>query len=644
MIAPPVDRLSSPAAAGLRVDDHELIARQMRHGLGDPWLATRPQGAGAVVKFIGPAEGQSAPRDFDEHVKRLMRVTSPNLVTLRGGGVFQGWLYVITEAVEARTFDDWLVGQRESGAPVPAGVALHLFDSLCGALQGAHRQGVAHGALSPSTVLLRALSPGAYHAWVLDLGLGRWLRDASTVAAVNPPPVAYLAPEQDAGGDGTVRSDVFSLALLLVELLCGTAAPGCGPRETFARGVPRLHKTLPAVLKGLRPDVHEDFWTTLASALHPDAAQRPESAQQLKSRVRAAAQNAGLWRDTPEPAPEPPAPRADGGSSQPAKSRDEAVPEGWQHSERVRVDPNAIRALMAQSQVPRRKTVAPAAPEPTPSAPPPPTAPAITPPPATIPMPAVAAPEAERTDAAIALPDGPPSFSDLPDDDYQGTVRRPSLHESSTVAAPMAPRRPTQPSPPARPTPAPPQAKPAAPASRLRSQTRSIQEEDRSAFQTLPASRGFGEVAPIEGHPGATMKVMRVSVPGLPTAIPDELEDTTLSDPPPPRASAPVESTVALYAPPGDPPDFDKHTRAASPQQRPMTMPPASYAPPASFAPPAAVRATVRAPMGAAPFVLKPPDAPQSPRPSRWWIAPAVLVAALLVAALAWWVALPNSP
>lgn len=639
-----MDRLSSPAAAGLRVDDHELIARQARHGLGEPWLATRPQGAGAVVKFIGPTEGHSAPRDFDEHVKRLMRVTSPNLVTLRGGGVFHGWLYVITEAVEARTLDDWLIGQRETGAPTPAGVALHLFDSLCGALQGAHRQGIAHGALSPATVLLRALSPGAYHAWVLDLGLGRWLRDASTVAAVTPPPVAYLAPEQDAGGDGTVRSDVFSLALLLVELLCGTAAPGCGPRETFARGVPRLHKALPAVLKGLRPDVHEDFWTTLTSALHPDATQRPESAQQLKSRVRAAAQNAGLWRDTPEPAPEPPAPRADGTSSQPAKSRDEAVPEGWQHSERVRVDPNAIRALMAQSQVPRRKTVAPAAPEPTPSAPPsappsalPVSAPAIAPPPATIPMPAVSAPEAERTDAAIVLPDGPPSFSDLPDDDYQGTVRRPSLLESSTVAAPMAPRRPTQPSPPAR-APAPP-APPAAPASRLRSQTRSIQEEDRSAFQTLPASRGFADSAPLGGHPGATMKVMRASVPGLPKAPSDELEDTTLSDPPPPRAPAPVESTVALYAPPGDPLAFDQHTMAAaSPLPRPMTMPPASYAPPA------AVRATVQAPMGAAPFVLKPPDAPPQERPSRGWIAPAVLVAALVVAALAWWVALPNSP
>jgi len=624
-----VDRLSSPAAAGLRVDDHELIARQPRHGLGDPWLATRPQGAGAVVKFIGPTEGNTAPRDFDEHVKRLVRVTSPNLVTLRGGGVFQGWLYVITEAVEARTLDDWLVGQRETGSPTPAGVALHLFDSLCGALQGAHRQGIAHGALSPATVLLRALSPGAYHAWVLDLGLGRWLRDASIVAAVAPPPVAYLAPEQDAGGDGTPRSDVFSLALLLVELLCGTATPGCGPRETFARAVPRLHKTLPAALKALRPDVHEDFWTTLTSALHPDAAQRPESAQQLKSRIRAAAQNAGLWRDTPEPAPEPPAPRTDGTSSQPTKSRDEAVPEGWQHSERVRVDPNAIRALMAQSVAPRRKTVAPAAPEPTPA----------TPPPATIPMPAVAAPEVDRTDTAIALPDGPPSFSDLPDYEHQGTVRRPSLLDTSTVAAPKTTRRATQPAPPARPpAPALPPAKPAAPASRLRSQTRAIQDEDRSAFQTLPAARSFGEVAPLDGHPGATMKVMRAAVPGLPTAIPDDLQDTTFSDPPP-LASAPVESTVALYAPPGDLPDFDQHTMAAaSPQQRPMTMPPASYAPPA------VVRAPVQAPIGAAPFVLRPPDARQPERPSRWWIAPTVLVAALLVAALAWFVALPNSP
>ncbi len=610
-----MDRLSSPAAAGLRVDDHELIARVGGHGLGDVWRAARPDGGAAVVKFIGPTEGASAPRDFDEHVKRLMRVTSPNLVTLRGGGVFQGWLFVLTEVVEARTLADWMAGQRETGVHTPAGVALHLFDSLCGALQGAHRQGLAHGSLSPATVLLRALAPGAYHAWVLDLGLGRWLRDASTVAAIAPPPVAYLAPEQDAGGDGTPRSDVFALALMLLELLCGTAAPGCSPRETFARAVARTHKALPAQLKALRPDVHEDFWTTLASALHPDPAERPENAQQLKSRIRAAAQNAGLWRDTPEPAPEPPVPRAEGASLQPTKSRDEAVPEGWQHSERVRVDPVAIRALMAQSQAPRKKTLLPAEPEAAPLPPPPPaTAPVVTPPPATIPMPAMVAPDVDTTDPSIMLPDGPPSFSDGPDEDQQGTVRRPSLSESAAYPSTPAPA----------PTPA--------AGGRLRARTRAIQDDARSAFQTLPASRGFSDVVPLEEHPGATMKVMRSSVPGLPTELPDDLEETTLADPKG-GANAPIEPTRAIHAPPpGDP--FADHAMAAP--RRPSTMPPASYVPPGP--------APVQGRMGAAPFVLRPPDALPSARRSRWWIAPVILVAAVLVAALAWWIALPTSP
>ncbi len=626
MPPPPVDRLASPASPGLRVDDYALVARRFGHGLGDAWVGERPDGSAAAVKFLGPAEGATAPRAFDDHLKKLARVTSPNLAALRGGGVSQGWLYVVTELVEARTLGDWLAGQRETGAPTPAGVALHLFDGLCGALQGAHRQGVAHGAVGPATVLLRALAPGAYHTWVLDLGLGRWVRDASLVAAVEPPSAVYLAPEQDAGGDGTARSDVFSLALLLVELLCGTATPGCTPRETFARAVARVHRGLPAQLKALRGDVHDDFWTTLASALHPDPAQRPESAQQLKARVRAAAQNAGLWRDTPEPAPEPPTPRAEGTTSGPAsgaKGRDGSVPEGWQHSERIRVDPAAVRAVMARSvRPPRASTVPPPEPAPPVASAPPVThaVPAAPVPPVAPPVAAVSPPPADRTDPSISLPNATASFADEPDDAL-GTVRRPSLAESVKPA-------------PSRPPPA---------AGRLRAQTRAIQDEERSAFQTLPASRGFGDVAPIDAHPGATMKVMRGSVPGLPTAIPDDLEDTTMSDPSPspsPSFAPPVESTVALYAPPAG---YGPPTPS-----RPMTMPPASYAPPAPVrvnpqAPPdATLRAPLAAPQGAAPFVLRPPDALPAERKSRWWVIPAVVAAALVVAAVAWFVALPG--
>lgn len=603
----PVQRLSSPAARGLRVDDCELVAPRAGQGLGDVWTAERARGGAAAVKFVGPAEAAAAQR-FEEQVRRLARVTSPNLATLHGGGVSGSWLYVVTEAVEARTLEDWLAGQRETGAPVPAGVALHLFDSVCGALQGAHRQGVAHGALSPVTVLLRALAPGTYHPWVLDLGLGAWVRDASLVAAIEAPPAAYLAPEQDAGGDGTPRSDVFSLGLLLVELLCGTVAPGCGPRETLAQGVGRIHRGLAGQLAALRNDVHEDFWTTLAAALHPDPAQRPESAQQLKGRVRAAAQNAGLWRDTPEPTPEPPAPQAGRrvGAVAP-RGRDATAPEGWQHAERDRGGPPATAAGLSRSvRAPRvvrptQGTIDPPVGAPPERASAPAEPPRVEAPAATVPTLATAAASARASvePGAAGWSHGASATFAEPAEDDLGTVRAAAL-EAFDETPPAAPAEPMR---------------------RSASATTDL-GDGRSAFQTVAANRGFAASASA-GDPTATMKVARHSLPGLAAPPAEDPQESTMADPPP--------SPPAAWGAP------------APPFAPPTPFAPSGGQPSPSFGPPAGVTpdATLQAARGprdhaAPPFVLRPPAALPRARGSRWWIAPAAILALLAAVLVAW--------
>lgn len=361
-----MSRLAPPASPGTLLDGYSLVARRDDQGLGEVWLGERPHAPDdrAVVKFIAPAPPGSAtaPREFDERVKQLARVTSPNLAGVRRGGLYEGWLFTLNEFIEARTLESWLAGHREARTLPPPGVALWVFDAICGALQGAHRQGLAHGALSPRSVLLRLLAPGTYHTWVLDLGLSPWLREASEVSEVENVSPRYLAPEQGSAAAPTPRSDVFALGVLLVELLTLTTTPGGNPREPIARYVQRDFGSLTGALQKLREDIHEDFWFTVSEALDPDAAQRPENAQQFKTRVRAAARNAALWRDAPEPAPEPPMPRerreTATESSPAARGRDAVAPEGWQHSERMLVD-DAIRALARDSVRGRKQSVAP---------------------------------------------------------------------------------------------------------------------------------------------------------------------------------------------------------------------------------------------------------------------------------------------
>lgn len=462
-----MSRLAPPARPGTLLDGYSLVARRDDQGLGEVWLGERPHAPDdrAVLKFIAPAPSGSAsvPREFDDRVKQLTRVTSPNLVGVRRGGMHDGWLFTLNEFIEARTLENWLAGHREAKTLPPPGVALWIFDAICGALQGAHRQGLAHGALSPRSVLLRLLAPGTYHTWVLDLGLSPWLREASEVSEIENVSPRYLAPEQESAAAPTPRSDVFALGVLLVELLTLTTTPGGNPREPIARYVQRDFGSLTGALQKLRDDIHEDFWFTVSEALDPDAAQRPENAQQLKTRVRAAARNAALWRDAPEPAPEPPTPRerreTATESSPAARGRDAVAPEGWQHSERMVVD-DAVRALARDSVRGRKPSFAPSVTPPPPvavesvTAPPvPPVVPAVAPVVAPV---AVLAPP--RTKPAVReLPVAPPppvldevtspsieapaasSFAQA-DEASDGTVRTASLPVTALVGARISSR------------------------------------------------------------------------------------------------------------------------------------------------------------------------------------------------------------
>ncbi len=665
-----VQRRESPGRQGLLVDGYALASRRADHGLGDAWLAQRPHQPDdeAVVKFVAPVQGDVVPSAFDEAFRKVQRATSPGLVNVRRWGLCEGWLYVVTEAIEARPLEDWIAGYRDASARPPPGVALWLFDNLCSAMQSAHRQSLTHGALSPRNVLLHPLAPGTYHAWILDLGLASWITDGAAIAAVEAPSPMYLAPEQlDPRATATPRADLFTLSLLLVELLTLNASPGSTSREPLARVVMREHGRLVEHLKRLRDDVPESFWVALAETLHPEATRRPESAQQLKAKVRAAAHQAALWRDVPEPAPEPPPPKRERSASREAAAfrASATAPEGWQQAERLpsKVDPEALKSMLSVAARKRRATntgLAIQAPPPSPAAP---STSAPKPIPAPQPMPApqvfappIAAPppsltprvsvpsfaftddHAEGTTRTSSEPFMSPTFEES-DSSFEGTTRRPSIPDVTTPVtheregdapdATLQPRRawsgsledaarPVTPSPTPR---------------RARSQTRSVDEEQASLFlANLTASE---RPAPSAWD--------RDDTSTRPAVNPSDFEvDTTIK---PPRSSPlPTPVTVDIASPMQTfvprpvtmPPPTPSSPGPLVPPVRPMTVPPPSYAPPM---PTYAHRAVPSAPVGPAePFVLRPLDPPPVKQSSgSVWVfvvAGMIVVAAAVVALL----------
>ncbi|MDP8980534.1 MAG: serine/threonine protein kinase [Acidobacteriota bacterium] len=170
-------------------------------------------------------------------------------------------IYIATELLAGDGLDRHFRDRRD--LPLPQ--KLKLMAQAAEALTFAHSMGTAHGNLKPSNIFVVAK-----YARILDFGL------ASAVSGSFP---NYLAPEQVLGRPFDARSDVFSCAVILYELLGGAypfqAQPGLIPRQI-------VHAE-PEPLRNLDPRVPEELEQLLAHALKKNPEQRLETADEFAS-------------------------------------------------------------------------------------------------------------------------------------------------------------------------------------------------------------------------------------------------------------------------------------------------------------------------------------------------------------------------
>ncbi len=164
------------------------------------------------------------------------RFNHPHVVTVHGAGVIDGLTWVALELVEGGTLRD-----RLDGKPLPVPEALRIVRAVAEALSEAHRLGVVHADLKPENVLL----PDDGRLRVADFGLSLHVGEGEGGAG-SP---AYMAPERWRLGPVTTAIDIWSLGILLFELLTGSRAV---PDAELGPFVMRPHVIeWPAVLRGL---------------------------------------------------------------------------------------------------------------------------------------------------------------------------------------------------------------------------------------------------------------------------------------------------------------------------------------------------------------------------------------------------------
>ena len=176
------------------------------------------RGTTAAIKVVTPPTGSAV--DVMERFKReallLARLRHPGIPALEGSGRVGACMYVATEFVDGRD----LARALKAGGRMRADEAARVVAAVCDALAAAHEAGVVHRDIKPSNIMLTA--DGAPK--LIDFGIARPTGiDAETLTRtgcfVGTP--EYMSPEQLGSGHIDERSDIYSLGVVLYELLTG---------------------------------------------------------------------------------------------------------------------------------------------------------------------------------------------------------------------------------------------------------------------------------------------------------------------------------------------------------------------------------------------------------------------------------------
>ncbi len=260
---------------GDQLGRYRILKRLGSGAMGDVYLAEDPQiGRHVALKTVRVEDGRV--KELDERKQRLLRearaagrLLHPNIITLFDAGEDQGILYLAFEYVEGKDLAD----RASDGPPLSLGEALSIVRQASEGLDYAHRQGVIHRDIKPSNLMITADG----RVKIADFGIARVADQTSdltmTGSVVGSP--HYMSPEQIRGEELDGRTDIFSLGVLLYEILC-RRRPFEG--ETLTTLVYQILNQDPAPVATRRPDLAPRLQQLAARMLHKDRDQRFASA------------------------------------------------------------------------------------------------------------------------------------------------------------------------------------------------------------------------------------------------------------------------------------------------------------------------------------------------------------------------------
>jgi serine/threonine protein kinase/tetratricopeptide (TPR) repeat protein len=236
-VAPTIDR-EPIEVLGTSIGPYKLMEAIGEGGMGVVYVAEqhRPVRRKVALKVIKPGmDTKQVVARFEAERQALAMMDHPNIAKVHDGGATEGGHpYFVMELVRGIPITDYCDRERLS---IPE--RLELFVQVCRAVQHAHLKGVIHRDLKPSNILVTVID-GAAVPKVIDFGVAKATGGSLTERTIYTAfqqflgTPLYMSPEQAdlSGTDVDTRSDIYSLGVLLYELLTGTTP---FDRETFGK-------------------------------------------------------------------------------------------------------------------------------------------------------------------------------------------------------------------------------------------------------------------------------------------------------------------------------------------------------------------------------------------------------------------------
>jgi serine/threonine protein kinase len=305
---------NSPLQADITVSDSIFVDPLIGHTLDEKYRLEERLGIGGMgtvyrarhllidravaIKVLNQrfVEDDAAQARFRREAKAAGRLQHPNAVTVTDfGQTSDGYVYIVMELLVGRTLREVLAKE----APLDAARAVSMMLQISAAVAAAHEAGIIHRDLKPTNIFIVQRSEVPAVVKVLDFGIAKLAAEAwdeddpkniTIVGAMIGTP-RYMSPEQCEGAELTPAADVYSLGVMLYEMLSGSVPfSGSTPVSIALKHASELPRSPREIVSS----IPEELERIVLNALDKRPENRPVDAAQFRQQLYEAAERLGL--------------------------------------------------------------------------------------------------------------------------------------------------------------------------------------------------------------------------------------------------------------------------------------------------------------------------------------------------------------